>query len=208
MNCKVFSRKIYLSDELTEKEKEKLQSHLNRCVTCSQLKKEWDVMRKQFEEIRKTNFYLSSPEMITANIMSSLPLLPQRADHRAIHWLGKRVVQIAATILLVLQPGLFFWQQNNDLQTKAGLTKYSTQQPLTNNPECFKKMEILIADIYQGDPDFRYKTDRLLKRLKSKEMSRYTKQICEYASLIENDQKNKDIHKMIYEIIEHEFIIN
>ncbi len=112
MDCETARKYIllYKNDELTDKEKTMLRIHLSECMECKALNKNRDIYRETITEIAGQEPYLSKPDELTDRIMTDIKSKKKIMPENRTMILRRPGLRIAASLLIILQTGVFSYQ--------------------------------------------------------------------------------------------------
>ncbi|HJX71955.1 MAG TPA: hypothetical protein VJ346_08385, partial [Bacteroidales bacterium] len=145
---------------------------------------------------------LSNPGQLTENIMSGIKSIksgkPGVLSNTA-RLFSLPVLRIAASLLILIQTGVFAYQQFYIAGSIKILNQANEAQNLhSNNPgsvnrECIEESKRIITDVLgYDDPDFERKAIRYSKNLSGAEIENFAVQICRYSYRIQKtSQKQK-----------------
>lgn len=216
MDCKTARKYMHLfkDDELSDNEKILLRNHLSECMECTALSKDLELYQEVIKEIAGQEPHLSNPDQLTAGIMSGIRSGKKNGLENTIKLFRMPVLRIAASLLIVVQIGVFSYQhfyiadsikelkhvtQNQDIQSS---------DPSSFNKECVEESKKIITDILgYDDPDFNRRAIKYGKNFSKAEIENYAVQICQYSYRIENTGNQSQKKELLISIISNELNI-
>lgn len=205
MDCKKANRlmHLYKDDELTDREKTLLENHLSDCNACRIHHKELNAYKKAVKEISAQEPYLSDPVRLTDRIMSAIKPEESGLMQNATKLFRLAGIRIAASVLILIQTGLFFYQQlyiSGSVKKLNQVTqKQSTQTAGTGSDyqECIEESRRIITDVLgYDDPHINRKAIKYSRKYSSEEIENYAVQICEYSYRLQKTS-NKQLKKQL-----------
>lgn len=205
MDCKTAKRLIHLykDDELTDSEKTLLENHLSDCNACRTYRKELNAYKKAVKEITSQEPYLSEHVQLTDRIMSAIKPEEPVLLHNATNLFRLAGIRIAASVLILIQTGLFSYQQFYISGSVKKLSQVNQKQniqtagPGSDYQECIEESRRIITDVLgYDDPHFNRKAIKYSRKYSSGEIENYAVQICEYSYRLQKTS-NKQLKKQL-----------
>jgi len=216
MDCKTAGKYLHLykDDELTDKEKTSLGNHLAGCTKCRALSKELKLYEEALKEIVDQEPTLSNPDQLTGNIMSGIKSGKSSVTANVTRLFSLPALRIAASILILIQTGVFTYQQFyiagsiKELNQATQNQKIHSDNPGLVNKECIEESKKIITDVLgYDDPDFERKAIKYGKNLSSEEIENYAVQICQYSYRIQKTRNQQQKKELLVNILSNELNI-
>jgi hypothetical protein len=217
MDCKTAIKLIHLykDDELTDDERKLLDDHLSDCIKCKALSKELMIYQKVAKEISDQKPYLSNPVQLTDKIMSGIQSEKSVVLQNVSGIFRLTGVRIAASILILMQIGLFSYQQFYIADSVKEINQVTQKQniqaggPGLYYQECIKESKKIITDVLgSDDPDFEKKAIRYGKNLSDTEIENYAVQICQYSIRLQKTSNKLQKKQLLISILSNDLNIN
>jgi len=217
MDCKTARKLLHLlkDDELSDNERILLRIHLSECMECAALSKDLDIYQEVLKEIAGQEPHLSNPDQLTAGIMSGIRSGEKSGLENTVKLFRMPVLRIAASLLIVVQIGLFSYQHFYIADSIKELKHVTQSQdiqsgdPNSLNKECIEESRKIITDILgYDDPDFNRKAIKYSRKFSNDEIEDYAFQICRYSYRIENTGNQSQMKELLISIISNELNIN
>lgn len=216
MECKTARKYMHLfkEDELTDNEKTLLRKHLAECVECTALSEQLDLYEEAIKDIAGQEPYLTNPGELTDAIMSGIQSGKTGLLEDTIRTFSLPVLRIAATILILIQIGVFSYQRlyiANSTRKLKHITQYhdnqSSDSEIVNN-ECIEESRKIITDILgYDDPDFNRKAIKYSRKLSNEEIENYAVQICRYSNRLQKSSNKLQKKQLLINIISNDLNI-
>ncbi|MBN2214212.1 MAG: zf-HC2 domain-containing protein [Bacteroidales bacterium] len=216
MDCKTAKRlmHLYKDDELTDREKTLLENHLSNCYSCRTLRKELNEYKKAVKKITDQEPYLSDPVRLTDKIMSGIKPEESGLLQNATRLFRLTGIRIAASVLILVQTGLFSYQQfyisGSVREINQVTQKQNTQAggPGSDYQECIEESRRMITDILgYDDPGFNRKAIKYSKNLSGAEIENYAVQICRYSDRLQKTGNKQQKKQLLINILSNDLNI-
>ena len=216
MDCKTAKRLMHLfkDDELTDREKALLENHLINCNSCRTYNKELNEYKKSVKEITDQEPYLSDPVQLTDRIMTAIKHEESGLLQNATGLFRLTGIRIAASILILIQTGLFSYQQvyiSGSVKKLNPVTeKQNTQAGGTGSDyhECIEESRRIITDILEyGDPGFNRKAIKYSKSFSDAEIENYAVLLCQYSDRLQKTGNKQQKKQLLINILSNDLNI-
>ena len=216
MDCKTARKYLHLfkDDELTDNEKTLLRNHLAECMECRALSEDLDIYEEVMKDIASQEPYLSNPGELTDTIMSGIQPGKTGLLENTLRLFSLPVLRIAATILILIQIGVFSYQHlyiANSTRKLKHITQYQDIQSGDSEAvyrECIEESRKIITDILgHDDPDFNRKAIKYSRKLSNEQIEDYAVQICRYSHRLQNTGNKKQKKQLLINIISNDLNI-
>ena len=209
MNCLEAEKYIYLfkSDELSDKEKEDLNIHLGKCVSCKQSFSELNIYKENIELWKKIKPEERNTNLLAKNILNKI-IHEEKINTRHLNLpvIIKHPIFRIAGIITILLALTFYLNElkyiNNSLAQLGDKYELRHEQVYFINSyrQCTEDAKKIITQLAKNDPELISHFKESVKSLQPGEVQQFATRICQHpVDLSTCDQKKKK--QVIYNII-------
>jgi predicted anti-sigma-YlaC factor YlaD len=114
MKCKKIESFIYVYNELDEKERNQVNTHLEGCLSCKALFAQLNHQYSMIRTVAEMPVFATSPERITRNIIQAIETTNENWFDKIVSILGTYWLRASLAVVSVLLAGFFFAELSTD----------------------------------------------------------------------------------------------
>jgi len=216
MDCKTARKYLHLfkKDELDDNEKTLLRIHLSECKECRALSRELSIFEDAIKEIAGQEPFLSKPDELTDRIMTGINSKKKIMPENRTRILRRPGLRIAASLLIILQTGVFSYQHFyitksvRELKLLTQVQNVQSVNPGSFNKECIQETREIITDILgYEEPELQRKAIRYGRKFSNEEIENYAVQICEYSYTLQKTKNKSQKKQLLINILSNDLNI-
>ena len=202
MNCKTAIRLIYLykEGELSKEEELQLNNHLTTCYHCMSVKRGLGLYEDVINDFAESEPYMSGHEQVTSKILDGIKPSEIRTIETVAGLFRIPFIRVAASVLILLQAGVFSYQQfipGIPPQKNQRRSSLINDTSVSLNKACIEESKKIIIDVLgYEDPEFNRKAINYRRNLTGSEIEEYASKVCQYSDQLQKitgRKKKKDL---------------